>query len=267
MDYKEENQSRTQTITLEKQTTTQSPKTDTETSVHTFPSINLFSSDSLTKKDFEKETTEQTKSDNKDEKLEKLKQQIMENQREKQKQEQLEKEQLEKEQEQEAKKEEQKEDIEEKQDEVVESLYNTSLIESEVDNKEFAEELENLTNTKKSSYKFRFRLLTGVFCCIMAILTGWIIGNFVEIASTSSQIATETASQQQYNVNIADYLSKISRLDSDVENADSPADDSLFPIDEIITITPQPLEDPTEYEQESNWFDSICNWIRNLFGG
>ena len=65
----------------------------------------------------------------------------------------------------------------------------------------------------------------------------------------------------------AEYLSKISRLDSDVSQSDGPQDDSLFPIDEIITITPQPLEDPTAYEEESNWFDSICNWLRNLFGG
>ena len=83
--------------------------------------------------------------------------------------------------------------------------------------------------------------------------------------STSNQIATETANQQEYNVNIAEYLSKISRLDNDTSQ--TPDDDSLLPIDEIITITPQPLENPTEYEEESNWFDSICNWLRNLFGG
>lgn len=258
MDYEKDNKN-TQTITLEKEKQSVGTQIDTEPTVHTFPSINLFSSDSLTKKQQKEVVT----SDNKDEKLEKLKQQIMENQREKQLKEQEKKQEEQKENaEIESEKQEQAEEDVEK---AVESLYDASLILTPSNDELTAKEVESIQNSSQKSYKFRFRLLTGVFCCIMAILVGWIIGNSIEIASTSNQIATETANQQEYNVNIAEYLSKISRLDSDTSQ--TPDDDSLLPIDEIITITPQPLENPTEYEEESNWFDSICNWLRNLFGG
>ncbi len=253
MEIKNQDNKNTQTITIEKDKQSQT-KTDAEPIVHTFPSINLFSSDSLTKK----EPDIVVNNENKDKKLEKLKQQIMENQREKQK-----KQQLEKQNEQGVA--ETEKSSEEEVEKTIDSLYDSSLIISPFDNELNAEEIDNLTNVSQKSYKFRFRLLTGVFCCIMAILVGWIIGNSIEIATTSNQIVTETANQQEYNVNIAEYMSKISRLDNDTSQ--SPDDDSLLPIDEIITITPQPLEDPTEYEEESNWFDSICNWLRNLFGG
>ena len=262
MDYKQEEKS-TQTIVLDKPTKS-AESTQPQPSVHTALNINLFSSDSLTKK--QPETTAVTESQDKDEKLEKLKQQIMQSQREKQ-QKELEIKKAEEEQEKaEAKKEEQKEE-EKEQEKVVESLYDASLLIKPSENEDVEKELQNLTNEGQKSYKFRFRLLTGVFCCIMAILVGWIIGNSIELATTSEQIASSTATQEEYNVNIAEYLSKISRLDSDAQQSDGPKDDSLLPIDEIITITPQPLEDPTAYEEESNWFDSICNWLRNLFGG
>lgn len=260
MDYKQEEKS-TQTIVLDKQTKS-AESTQPQPSVHTALNINLFSSDSLTKK--QPEPTAVTESQDKDEKLEKLKQQIMQTQREKQ-QKELEIKKAEKEQQKaEAKKEEQRE---EEQEKVVESLYDASLLIKPSENEDVEKELQNLTNEGQKSYKFRFRLLTGVFCCIMAILVGWIIGNSIELATTSEQIASSTATQEEYNVNIAEYLSKISRLDSDVQQSDGPKDDSLLPIDEIITITPQPLEDPTAYEEESNWFDSICNWLIHLFGG
>ncbi len=256
MDYEKDNKN-TQTITLEKEKQSLGTQIEAEPTV-TFPSINLFSSDSLTKKQKEVVT-----SDNKDEKLEKLKQQIMENQREKQLKEQEKKQE---EQEEKAEIESKKQEpAEEDVEKAVESLYDASLILTPSNDELTAKEVESIQNSSQKSCKFRFRLLTGVFCCIMAILVGWIIGNSIEIVSTSNQIATETANQQEYNVNIAEYLSKISRLDSDTSQ--TPDDDSLLPIDEIITITPQPLENPTEYEEESNWFDSICNWLRNLFGG
>ena len=67
MDYEKDNKN-TQTITLEKEKQSVGTQIDTEPTVHTFPSINLFSSDSLTKKQQKEVVT----SDNKDEKLEKL---------------------------------------------------------------------------------------------------------------------------------------------------------------------------------------------------
>ena len=150
----------------------------------------------------------------------------------------------------------------------VESLYNSSLSIQSTTDENIKKELNTYDNSKPKGYQFRIRLLTGVFCCIFAILGGWIIGNAVDIASTSSQISSEIAKGEEYKVNIVEYLAKISKLDSANESSPPPSGEgALIPIDEIIPITPQPLEDTTAYTEESNWFDKICNWFKNLFGG
>ena len=160
------------------------------------------------------------------------------------------------------------EQSEQQVDEQVESLYNSSLSLESQGEEEIKNSISSVTNEKSKGYKFRFRLLTGVFCCLIAILSGWIIGNAIEISSTSSQIATQVTQGEEYNVNIAKYLQKIASLDSKTKDTPpNPEDGNLLPLEEVITITPQPLDEPTEYEKESNWFDKICNWLRNLFGG
>ncbi len=167
-------------------------------------------------------------------------------------------------------KEETKEEIQDNNDEIeekVETLYNSSLTLKQTGEEVIEKEL-NTYSKKSNNYKFRFNLLTSVFCCLLAILGGWVIGNTIEIASTNSQIVSEVSKGEEYQVNIIEYLTKIGKLDDNVnQTPPNPEDGSLLPIDEIIPITPQPLEDTTAYEQESNWFDKICNWLKNLFGG
>lgn len=245
----------------------------------TLPELNLFSSSALNqpipapKKEtqtvqqttpaLEQEVSDKAKREN--EVLEKLKQKIEQERLENAQKLELERQKME--QEQQAQQEEAQEKLDEEQiEEQVESLYNTSLS-IEASGEENAE-LSEAANQKSKGYKFRFRLMTGVFVCIIAILSGWIIGNAVQIAETSSQIATEVAQGEEYNVNIAKYLQKISSLDGKVKETPPNAEDgNLLPIEEVIPITPQPVSEPTEYEQQSNWFDKICNWFRNLFGG
>ena len=112
------------------------------------------------------------------------------------------------------------------------------------------------------------KTVISIWILAIAILGGWVIGNAIEIASTNSQIVSEIGKGEEYQVNIIEYLSKIGKLDDNVsQTPPNPEDGSLFPIEEIIPITLQPLEDTTAYEQESNWFDKICNWLKNLFGG
>ena len=234
-----------------------------------FKELNLFSSSVLAQA--EKEAKEQEKpklsTASKNEVLEALKQKIeeeriqnaqrLEEERKKQEEQAL--------QEVEQKQEEQNsQEIEEQ----VESLYNSSLSVESQGEEEIKNSISSATNEKTKSYKFRFRLLTGVFCCLIAILTGWIIGNSIEIANTSSQITTQIAQGKEYEANVAKYMYKIDQIDRKTQNTPpNPEDGNLLPIEEVITITPQALEEPTEYEQESNWFDKICNWLRNLFGG
>lgn len=152
-------------------------------------------------------------------------------------------------------------------EEQIDSLYNSSLVLDATGEDIIEEEINSYSKDNSKGFQFKFKLLTGVFCVLFCILTGWIIGNAIQIAQANSQIVSQVAQGQEYEINIAKYLSKISKLDDANKEMSSPQDGSLIPIEEIIPITPQPLEDPTEYEQESNWFDKICNWFKNLFGG
>lgn len=151
---------------------------------------------------------------------------------------------------------------EEYETEQIDSLYSTSLSIESTSDEQLQEELNSYSKKDSKSYKFRFRLATGVFCCLLALLGGWIIGNVVQIASTSTQITSAT----EYSVNLKDLISNISRTDQEQTPA-KPSDGTLLPIEEIIPITPLPVEEPTNYEEESNWFDKICNWLNNVFGG
>lgn len=125
-------------------------------------------------------------------------------------------------------------------------------------------EIEAKPKQKKKPTKFRFRLLTCIYCAIIAVCTGWVITNAVRIATAQSTIE---ASQSSFKINELNYIKKIEQLDDLKDTSQNPSDSSLFPIEEIITIQPAPLENPTDYAQNSNWFDKICNWFGYLFGG
>lgn len=164
---------------------------------------------------------------------------------------------------------EQKQDLEQQVEEQQisqESLFGEiDKIES-TNQEEIEEEIQAYTKSNNKGYSFRMRLCTGVMCLLIALFGGWIIGNAIEIASTSAQIAETEIAKDAYEANLVSYLQKISQLDNWNDNNVN-NDSALIPIEEIIPITPTPLEDPTSYERESNWFDKICNWLSNLFGG
>lgn len=152
------------------------------------------------------------------------------------------------------------------EEEIDQALFGTIDEIESTGEKEIEEEIKAFSKPNKKGFAFRFKLMTGVFCLLIALFGGWVIGNAVQISSTSAQIAQSTVDKEVYDANLLSYLSKISQLDNWNENNVN-SDSALIPIEEVIPITPTPLEDPTSYERESNWFDKICNWISNLFGG
>ncbi len=155
----------------------------------------------------------------------------------------------------------------EKIEQSVDTLFASSLEIKETNDEQIEKELSDNSSQKPKSYKFRFRLIACVFACLVAITGGWVIGNIVEISKTSAEIAQVTQTNSEYEVNIAKLIKKISKIDSGSDDVGDPSDGSLLPIEEIITITPQAQSDVTEYQKDSNWFDKICNFFRNLFGG
>lgn len=113
---------------------------------------------------------------------------------------------------------------------------------------------------KKKEWKFRLILLTAIYCVVIGVLGAWVTTNAIRISNINQTI---NQTQTEININYAKYIENIAKLDQEPNTDNS----SLLPIDEIITVTPLPLEDVTEYEKESNWFDNIVNWFGNLFGG
>lgn len=145
-----------------------------------------------------------------------------------------------------------------------------SLIEDsknvEVDTKAISNELEKVLPKQKKNYSFRIKLVTGVYCILVALFGGWVIGNAIDISQTNSYLYETTAKTAQVNSNIADIIGDLTKLDS---VSSDPEDDTIVVkiITQEIDIKPEPITKPNEYKKSSNWFDVICNWIARLFGG
>lgn len=137
-----------------------------------------------------------------------------------------------------------------------EEKINTSLIEKEIKKAE---------PKPKKNFSFRIKLVTGVYCILVALFGGWVIGNTINISQTNSYLYEATSKTSQINSNIVDILGDIAKLDS---ISSDPEDDTIVVkiATEEIEITPEKITEPNEYKKSSNWFDVICNWIAKLFG-
>jgi len=102
----------------------------------------------------------------------------------------------------------------------------------------------------KEKRKFRFKLVSIVYCIIFAMCSGWVIGNAIELSRTN------------YTISELQYLIKIEQLDGfqEVENGDNI-------ITTVVDIEPQPLAEPTTIQPQTNWFDRFCDWLKNVLGG
>lgn len=129
--------------------------------------------------------------------------------------------------------------------------------EQEVDELESESLLDFKTQTKpkKKTSGFRFKLITGIYAVVLAITVGWVGANAGRLAETQSLIHAQDVK----------YVQKIAELDKLKEKETN--NDQLIPWDEFLPVQSVPLDDVTDYEQESNWFDNIINWFGKLFGG
>lgn len=129
--------------------------------------------------------------------------------------------------------------------------------------KEDVFEIKPKAKPKKKFAQFRMKLFSVLFCVVLAVSAGWVITNTVRISNINKSIES---AQTVYNANEVKLIKNIEKLDD--LNSQNPEDDTtLIVVDDIITVQPLPLENPTDYQQTSNWFDVICNWITGLFGG
>ena len=71
-------------------------------------------------------------------------------------------------------------------------------------------QLNNVSNNKevkklskpKKNFSFRIKLVAGVYCIIVALFGGWVIGNTVNISKMNSQLYETTAKTSEINANI-----------------------------------------------------------------
>ena len=105
--------------------------------------------------------------------------------------------------------------------------------------------------------------MAGVYCILVALFGGWVIGNSIDIANTNSYIYEATTTTENLNVNITKILLEIKKYDNVTED---PKDDGLLleMATEIIPIVPEATIEPNEYNVESNWFDKFCNWLAKI---
>lgn len=136
----------------------------------------------------------------------------------------------------------------------------------EIDNKKIQKELKTEAPKPKKNYSFRIKLVTGVYCIIVALFGGWVISNIVNINQTNSAINSIAVETEQVNSNILEIISKIKELDTASGNPDN-ENVVVQIITEEMNITPEAIIQPNTYEKSSNWFDVFCNWISGLFGG
>ena len=146
-----------------------------------------------------------------------------------------------------------------------EKLFTSTVIETP--NYDFIEasniEPKQKPQTKsKPDQKFRFRLITIVYCVIVAICGAWIISNAVELNGISTSISQ---SNNAYMVNEAKYILKISELDAVKPDEDG----SISPIapENIFGVQAEKLAEPTDPTISTSWFDKFCNLLSGIFGG
>lgn len=134
-----------------------------------------------------------------------------------------------------------------------------------IDDKLIKSELANANSAPKKSYSFRIKLVTGVYCILVALFGGWVIGNAVDIAQTNSSLYETVSSNQELNAEIGKIVLKIKNFDSASKN---PEDGGILTemATEVIDVIPEEIIQPNEYVVESNWFDVLCNWLAKLFG-
>jgi len=102
---------------------------------------------------------------------------------------------------------------------------------------------------EKKKKKFRLKLITVAYAIILALCCGWVTYNAVELTKTNYQIVQ--------------YLIKIDQLDtaSQAQNGDGTV------VTSIVEVETRELSEPTKTQPQTNWFDRLCSFFSNIFGG
>ena len=110
------------------------------------------------------------------------------------------------------------------------------------------------------------KLLIALCSSIMALLSILLIYNAVLIGSYNAQIATGYQTLSEIETVSTELTQQLSTVESNVEFM---LQDLGISQSSANTVTLNTIErqQKIQYLEETNWFDSVCEFISNLFGG
>ena len=132
--------------------------------------------------------------------------------------------------------------------------------------KEKVEVAEVVEEKVSFSLSLKGKLLIAVCSSIMALLSILLIYNAVLIGSYNAQIATgyqTIAEMETISTELANELSNMSTSVEFMPEGLGMTQDSAS----TITLNTIERQQKVQYLEETNWFDSVCEFISNLFGG
>lgn len=111
----------------------------------------------------------------------------------------------------------------------------------------------------------RGKIIASVFGVVVCLLMVFMIYNAVVISSLSAKLAGLEAYQGQSQIKITALESDYSDITS-VKHMEMVAGDNGFSKNvQSKTITLQPQPEIAEAKVTGNWFDSLCEWLSELF--
>ena len=124
---------------------------------------------------------------------------------------------------------------------------------------------------EKPSFKFRPKAKAWLVSIIIifAMLGGLSIYNAVHIQNMNNQITETSVNINNVNNDIKKVISNIDELtdeDNVLKNAQSLGLQEVSE-ENKVNIALETKNNVPEYESQTNFFDKICNFLRNLFGG
>jgi cell division protein FtsL len=126
-------------------------------------------------------------------------------------------------------------------------------------------------NNEKPKFQLKSKAKTWLVSIIIifAMLSGLTIYNAVHISNLNNQIQETSTSINNINNDIKQVVKNIDVLtdeDNILEKADELGLKEVSPEDQV-SLELNPKNEIEEYQSQTNFFDRICNFFRNLFGG
>ena len=129
--------------------------------------------------------------------------------------------------------------------------------------------VENVEQKPKFQLKSKAKVWLLSIILIFAMLGGLSIYNAVHINSLNHDIQQTTTNINNINNDIKQVVKNIDQLTSEDKVLDRAHELGLSEVSDEnkVDVALEPKNQLEEYESQTNFFDKICNFFRNLFGG